>query len=708
MISQGRRRTSMLHKRDNKKRVAFNAGTGGFLGAGGGHFIPYTPVYERAEAPTLIEDFLPTDRQTQNKIFRNIMLFDPIAGPAVDYYCDMTFGKYVHLSGLEDSSIIKFYNDAIKASGIESLFPLLLKSFLVFGNYTLHQNWNRKYGYWDGTVIHDPDYVEVKVAPFPGEAPIINLQPNNEWKEWASSQDPRIMEQRKKYDPTMIQLMQSGSPFPLPSEHTLFVPRMAFPTDYYGTSFLTRILPIKIYEKAIMDASISASRRFAGPTWIVQVPEDYEAEEIQEIIDNLFAAEEDPIGSKVAVREGVTINQLGAGGSNNFWNISSEWEFIKSVKLAALGITEDFVSGGASYNSMDKSLQIFLERLRAIRYKFTYDVIINHMIKQLAKQHKFFKKPKTEVTHGYRIARKNVPDSELLIPKVEWDRPLEPTADVEYLELLERLEEKGIPIPKRKYAQVAGYDINETFDTAEAEILDRERLYSIKRALIEQAEQLGFDPSGNYVGEDIMASSLGGGLETTSPTMNFLEEEPGFGNGPSLEGIERPEIPELPELPEGMGAALERSRFPAPKQPAILRTANLDNVAIFDEDGKAYGLHRKMVERLVDMIANAKSLHKINDILVENGLTRTQAEIVQYCAARLGKIKKPVISSNTIKYIEKDLLAKAERNGLHKDILTEMEALANIDRTRDARTVPVKVLTKDARIDDTQVLSGVL
>ena len=54
------------------------------MGAGGGSYQTYSPVYERAEDPTLAEEFLPTDTQTQNKIFRNIIMYDPVAGPATE------------------------------------------------------------------------------------------------------------------------------------------------------------------------------------------------------------------------------------------------------------------------------------------------------------------------------------------------------------------------------------------------------------------------------------------------------------------------------------------------------------------------------------------------------------------------------------------------------------------------------------------------
>lgn len=48
-------------------------------------------------------------------------------------------------------------------------------------------------------------------------------------------------------------------------------------------------------------------------------------------------------------------------------------------------------------------------------------------------------------------------DVDYTLPTLEWDVPIEP--DEDYLKLLEDLETKGIPIPKRMYAQAAGMSL---------------------------------------------------------------------------------------------------------------------------------------------------------------------------------------------------------------------------------------------------------
>jgi len=106
--------------------------------AGGGMNQRYSPVFERAEDPTLAEDFMPADPQTQNKIFRNLIMFDPIAGPATEYWRDLAFSQNVILSGIQDEKILQFYNDAIYASGIIPAMPMLLSDYLTFGKFVFH------------------------------------------------------------------------------------------------------------------------------------------------------------------------------------------------------------------------------------------------------------------------------------------------------------------------------------------------------------------------------------------------------------------------------------------------------------------------------------------------------------------------------------------------------------------------------------------
>lgn len=316
-------------------------------GMGGNRQI-YSPIYERAEAPTLVEDFLPTDIKTQNKIFRNILQYDTIAGPATEYWCSMAFGKNVILSDIEDKDVMKFYEDATEACGLIPEFPLLLLDYLTIGRFVFFLVPDDKKGYWTEHKVLDPDFVRIMVPPFRSMSPVIDWQPSSEERDWAMSDDPRVKEQQTKVDVAIQKAMLDGSSLPLDPIDTVFLPRQQHMTDRYGTSYLCRMLPLKIYEKASMDASIAGMRRRAGPVRVATCPVDYTGTEISEIIDQLYAAEDDPIGGTVAIREGVALGLLGT--KDDVLNIKDDWDFLSTAKMRSLGISETMMClAGSTY-----------------------------------------------------------------------------------------------------------------------------------------------------------------------------------------------------------------------------------------------------------------------------------------------------------------------------------------------------------------------
>ena len=722
-------------------RTAMGGGTGGLMGAGGGSMQPYSPVYERAEDPTLAEEFMPTDTQTQNKIFRNIIMYDPVAGPATEYWRDLAFSKKVRLGGIKDKKVLQFYQDAIESSNVEYWMPWMLNDYLTFGRFVMHLDFDASKGYWTKLIVHDLDYVEIKIPPFPSEDPVINIQPNQEHRDWAVSRDPRIMDKREKYDPELVKLMALGDPYPLPAEHTLFMPRRAFAADHYGTSYLTRIIPFKIMEKALIDAEISAARRRAGPVWVINVPEDYEADEIQEIIDQFFAIEEDPVGGKVAVREGVNVTPMG-GGKGDFWTLSDEYDFLKNAKLNALGLSNSFLEGEASYSSMEKDLQVFVEKLRAIRSHFTETVITNKMLKGLARMHGYAVSRKPQVAHHYRIAKREIADADLMIPTVEWDRPLEPHADLDYWDLLERLEGKGIPVPKRKFAQAAGYDFDEGLEAAPADMDDRAKLYQIKSAQAQQAEQAGFDLEGNVLAGGEIGGGGGGldlGLGGGTGGGGIGDGDPGeLPPGEDFEGggdagfdlSAPPAAMELPGgdtggddagAPEGAGASMEAARFPVRDPHGRFRRAmpndyrditdKLACVQIWNQD-QYLGMTRQQVAQLVDRIAHTAPQQRNGRYLARwlyrKGLDSVQAGTVQYCAARLGYLREPAVDNETIRYLQATLVDQSNEHGLTAELQQEFELLTRVAETRSkVPTAGPRNLTS-RELPEHRVLTGVV
>ncbi len=713
------------------------------MAAGGGQSQRYSPVFERAEDPTLAEDFLPADPQTQNKIFRNLMMFDAIAGPATEYWRDLAFSQNVILSGIGDEKVLQFYQDAIYGSGILPMMPMLLSDYLTFGKFVYHQLMDESKGYWTETIPHDLDYVSISVSPVPSLDPLIDLQPTEDQRMWATSSDPRVIDQRGSIDPVLINMMAAGQPIPLAPENTMFLPRQTFATAYYGTSYLTRIMRFKIYEKALLDASISGARRRAGPLWHITVWPDATDDEMSEVLDLFFAAEEDPIGGKVVTREGVVVTPVG-GGAGDFWKLSDEWAFLSEAKMRALGISETFLSGEANWNSMEVVLSTFLEKVRAVRYHFTQKILIEKMCTQLARMHGFVKRSKAEISHRVRTGgprgglgrTRNEPA--LLIPTIEWDKPLSPVADRDFIEILDALEEKGIPIPIRQRCQVSGFDIDKALDSFDSDLETKKRIYEQQIALASLREQFGIDESGTPTGTE------GGGEDFDFGEGLGGEED--FGGGADLGGEEPaggaeeapPAAPEAPGAPEeGFGASTEGSRFniDRPRLQQVLAgvkegtvrnlIGELDQIPLWDENKTVFGVPQRRMAKILDRILRSDpDKHKrtkvakrlLIDLERKEGLTRRQAEATQYVATRMGIVPPVELPSEVFEPLVKYVLDRVNGNGINKKMAHEIRMLSRIseacgrDRSHtSSKFNPQKMMpTFERYLPEHQTLTGLM
>jgi len=708
-LRQGMRTAAVGKGRGSRRRLKRQAaGTGGGSGSSGGTHAPfpaggsglqrYNPLYERAEAPTLAEEYLPTDTATQNKVYRQIIMFDPIAGPATEYWSDLAFSNEILLGGLDDTDVLQEYNDAISASGIASVMPDLLHSYLTFGRFVFHQLMDERRGYWTETIVHDLDHVKITVSPFPSKPPLIDVQPSDEDVQWATSQDPRIIAQRRDIDPVLIKMMAAGKSIPLAPENTMFLPRKAFATDRYGSSYLTRILPYWIYEKALVDATIAGARRRAGPLRHMKVPEDYTSWEMETLLDQAFAAEEDTIGGYILTRTEVDIQELG-GGKDTIWKMSDEWDFLSAAKMRALGISETLLSGEASWNSLDTVVSVLLERVRALRAYFTRKIVVEKMLMTLARQNGYVKRTEAHLSHRIRVAKKYYTEDELLIPTVEWDRPIEPIADETYLDLLDRMEEKGLPVTTHMLAQAGGYDLEKALESFQSDIETRKQIYEHRVALVQLAEQYGFDAEGNYTGAAAGGEEggglfggeeeAGGGLfggEELAP-----EEEAGGGEeaGPAA-----PTAPEAPAAPaggeEGAGASLEGARFRAKGLPSRVVTGEprsvmdrLEALPIWDQDGAFFGLPKRRYAKLLhdigqtnpELRARRKLAEQLPRRWREDGLDKLQVQMVGYLAMRLGYVPPQRLQEQTYTLVRQWLGNRMNGEGLTKALTTEIVAL---------------------------------
>lgn len=443
----------------------------------GNLFNRMAPVVDRLGRGTVVHDWIPQSTKEQNELARKIYMTDPVCGSAIDFYKEVPFGGII-LGGMKDNKRLQFYEDALDALDLTRYMPFLAGDFLTIGRLITHLIFDSTKGYFTDLINHNSDWINITPSPIMGQEPLIDLMISPEHRKWATSTDPRVMEQKKSVSPKLIKLLASGSVIALPPENTIFVTRKMTTNDDIGTSIYIRVLVLLAIEYAYINSEVCGLRRRSAPittaTMGIENVWDPSPEEMQEMHDMLMATEEDPVGAKLVLRNGIDLNSF--SGHSEIAKYGEQYGWLKEAKLQALGMNEAFASGEATLSYLESMLSLGMERIRNFRNFMTTEYILHGVVEPLARMHGHYKRSKAEIDHRIRTSAKNKQNLDL--PTIEWTRSLKPGADRDYVDLLQTLEDKGIPITLRQWAQAGGYDIDESLHNLKADIELRSRIKS--------------------------------------------------------------------------------------------------------------------------------------------------------------------------------------------------------------------------------------
>lgn len=427
----------------------------------------YTPVMDFIDEGSIVDLWLSRSPERMHRVFRRIYLEDPVAGPAVELYKDMPWSEF-SLVGVQDPEILRFYLDALNAINATQLLPDITKEFLVMGKVIGHMLMDEQKGYFTRVIIHDPDHIRVNPSPIPGFPPKLDILPSPSLRQVMFSEDVRdqaVQQQLRQFS----DLIRENKEIPLHPANSFYLPRSTAPYDSIGASVYTRILHLVAYEKALINSTLAtANRRISRIRHVVVGEENWEPneEEMTAYADLFMEAEKDPVGALVATRTGVTVNEVGGNTLSDIIKMSDEWEFLSKAKLNSLGVSETFMTGEATYNSIEQVVSVFLERVRAHRNFVTYRFLIDQILKPLAKKHQFIRRTKASLDHRIRVAAGD-DRTDYILPTIRYEKSLRPSGDKDYMDFLSTLEDKGIPITLRTWAATAGFDLQTEIDQME-------------------------------------------------------------------------------------------------------------------------------------------------------------------------------------------------------------------------------------------------
>ena len=450
-------------------------------------------------------------------MYEDIYYHDAVCGTAVDLISQITFSPY-SLSGLPSQQMTDTYADSCEALQTPTLFPELTVDYLVKGEAISGFNFDNDKGRVTSIMPYDPNNCTITPVPIYGRDPIIDLQVPSKMKELVTraKKDQRLQYILNQYGEDMLEMMNAKS-YPLDPKYTLYIPRRTFSNATTGNSYYRRVIPAWLLEKALMRGTIDmAYRRQKSILQIIAGSDEWEPtnEQLSQLVNMFLAADSDPSGAIIATRPDINTTEL--RGADGLWKIDDSYSFITEMKLRALHISEQFITGEAVLTTMDTTLSVLLEDIRSYREMITRKVFYYKIFPIIAKENNFLITDKKFEIAGSKdsidwqaIANasysgnsyfdpvtaqitRNIGNSHLVkafdnddqeidirkyyIPKITWHKSLKPEADSAYLEILNAMGEKGMPITLRMLAAVGGINLPDIMASLEDDIKVRNKV----------------------------------------------------------------------------------------------------------------------------------------------------------------------------------------------------------------------------------------
>jgi len=469
-----------------------------------------------------------------NDYFRIFYKFDPLVGAVIDIYTEMPLSDYEISGDGVDGEIKERLEEMFEVINFLSLMKNIGTEFLVVGEAIPHLFYNKDLGYWDGYSLHRQEDIEVVDTHLMGIEPVLILRPDKEevakLKKIKTAYEKFGIEQGETN--LYMEELLTKKEVALENLNVTFIPRRLHEYELRGTSILTRLWRAFMYEDALANASIQTAYRHASPVKVVKmgdlasgyIPTE---EQINELTRVLAMSETDP-QAWVFAPPGTTFEAWGT--NDRITGLKSDYEIIENMKLTALGVSRDFITGAANYASAQAGLQVLLSRLLAFRTLIEQAFVYPKFIFPIVKVNKWIRRSAADYEHNVRTTK----NTNYVMPKIVWSKKLKVTVDAELLEAYSSLvRDFDVKLSERTLTEVVGIN----WSDEQRRIMEEKMIKSImEKGEMEEGETpVGGLPGGGgrgfggFTGEPKALGEGGGpegGVEEIAPEPN-LEESPG-------------------------------------------------------------------------------------------------------------------------------------------------------------------------------------
>lgn len=410
---------------------------------------PYQPEFSSPDRQQY-----PVHRILANRYWRLFHKLDPVIGNCLDMYAETPWSQFQLTGEGVDGEIKEHYERMCEKIELLALLPYIVREFMVVGEAIPHLLYDGDSRMWDYCTLHNPDNIEVIDAPFIRMDPIVELIPDQRLRALLSSGDPLVQKVKAQLPPELLGRLLSRQNLPLDPLNCTFIPRKLHPYDVRGTSIISRLWRVLMLEDAVFSATIATARRHAGPLRIAKMGNPQTGwipgpEHEKRLLELLAQAELDPL-AWIVYHFGVQFEAFGT--TDRVISVGREWETLERIKLVGLGVSKGFLSGEVTYASSVTTLQVFLQRLLALRAFFESKWITPKFFRPIAEINEFVKPTQAELSHRIRVrrtAQELEDDARYIIPTLDWDKKLDPTVDRELISAFESLERIGVKISKK-------------------------------------------------------------------------------------------------------------------------------------------------------------------------------------------------------------------------------------------------------------------
>lgn len=454
-----------------------------------------------------------------NTIYRDMYYHDPICGPAVDIMSQMPFSEFVITGAKEEKTLIPF-KESMANLKMDMFLPSLSVDYLVHGMFCGTTLFDNDKNHYKGIIPQHADHVSLQTVPIFGRDPMVSLNIGNALQELLSSDDPRAkvyLDQLPDEYKDKDKISDSFKPDP---KDVIYIPKRAMMRDARGVSIYRRLLLFWLMEKALIRGTLDQTFKRQRSVSHMTVGDDEwspTGDEMSSLADMLLNADLDPVGAVFVTRQGVNVSDIRAGG--DFWKSSDMADYFIQHKYKALGISEAFLDGTASYNAMEQVMTTFIEQQKDYRRMITMELFYDKTFPRISRENNFksnlvgietassgdgttdLLRAQMELAKtGGRYSNSDQMENDIFLPKVHWLKRLRPEADEAYVNMLDILAQKGIPIPIRAWASAGGLDVNEMMDGLDDDIKLWEKISSYNEEVKEFKGGGGDEEGGGFLG----------------------------------------------------------------------------------------------------------------------------------------------------------------------------------------------------------------